>query len=138
MVGDGPEFEKMKSLVALYNLSDYITLTGRRDDVSEILEGKDVFIMPSLVEGLPMSAIEAMRAGLYLILTDTGGNVELCSEGCGVICTRDPENIRDIINTIINSNIISKTQKMQSRNRFLREFSLESMARGYETTLKSI
>ena len=60
----------MKSLVTQYNLDDYVTFTGRRNDVADILNGMDVFIMPSLVEGLPMSAIEAMRAGLYLILTD--------------------------------------------------------------------
>lgn len=120
MVGDGPELEKMKSLVTQYNLDDYVTFTGRRNDVADILNGMDVFIMPSLVEGLPMSAIEAMRAGLYLILTDTGGNVELCAEGCGAICTREPKDVKREIINVINGSVISKKQKMNSRKRFYR------------------
>lgn len=111
MVGDGPELEKMKSLVTQYNLDDYVTFTGRRNDVADILNGMDVFIMPSLVEGLPMSAIEAMRAGLYLILTDTGGNVELCAEGCGAICTREPKDVKREIINVINGSVISKNKR---------------------------
>lgn len=135
MVGDGPELEKMRLLTTNYKLNDYVTFTGRRNDVAEILTHMDVFIMPSLVEGLPMSAIEAMRAGLYLILTDTGGNTELCADGCGEICTREPQNIMTKIIDIIEGNIISNHQKQISRNRFIKSFSLDSMANGYENLL---
>lgn len=135
LVGDGPELENMKDLAFGYGLGDYVTFTGRRNDISEILRDMDVFIMPSLVEGLPMSAIEAMRAGLYLVLTDTGGNAELCAEGCGVICTRDPQNIVSTVINIINGKVISNEQKQRSRNRFIKSFSLDCMAKGYEELL---
>lgn len=135
MIGDGPELNNMKLMSKNYNLGNYVTFTGQRNDVAEILRDMDVFIMPSLVEGLPMSAIEAMRAGLYLVLTDTGGNAELCACGCGVVCTREPQNIMSTIIDIIDSGIISSVQKRNSRNRFIKTFSLESMAKGYENLL---
>lgn len=137
-VGDGPELDKTKAKATEYNLNEYVTFAGRRNDVAEILRDKDVFIMPSLVEGLPMSAIEAMRAGLYLILTDTGGNMELCKDGCGEICTREPEDIVKHIISVINESVISKQQKENSRNRFIKCFSLDSMAKGYESLLESM
>lgn len=138
LVGDGQELENVQKLATRLHLDKYITFLGRRNDIPEILSKKDVFIMPSLVEGLPMSAIEAMRAGLFLILTDTGGNVELCDEHCGIICTRDIENIKNTINCVLDNTIINKVQKQHSRDRFLREFSLYSMALGYEKTLINI
>lgn len=138
LVGDGPELEKVKAKVVEYNLCNYVDFLGKRNDVPEILKKMDVFIMPSLVEGLPMSAIEAMRAGLYLILTDTGGNVELCEEKCGEICTRDPENIMKHMMNAIQGTVISFEQKRNSCNRFLSTFSLKSMAKGYENLLLSL
>lgn len=138
LVGDGPELENVQNLSSLLHLDKYVSFLGRRNDIPEILKDKDVFIMPSLVEGLPMSAIEAMRAGLFLILTDTGGNVELCDDNCGIVCTRDIENIKNTIIQVLDKMYINKTQKQHSRNRFLKEFSLNSMAIGYEKTLINI
>ena len=138
LVGDGPEQENVRNLSAQLHLDKYVTFLGRRNDIPEILKNKDVFIMPSLVEGLPMSAIEAMRAGLFLILTDTGGNVELCDDNCGIICTRDIENIKNTIIHVLDKTRIDIVQKQHSRNRFLRDFSLNSMAIGYEHTLLNI
>ena len=111
---------------------------GRRNDVPEILRGMDVFIMPSTVEGLPMSAIEALRAGLFLILTDTGGNAELCANECGLLSTREPENILSRMNEVLEGKLISREQKNRCRDYFLNNFSLEIMAQRYEKVLNEL
>ena len=137
-VGGGSKEDETKALAADWGLGKYVTFTGRRNDVPEVLKTMDVFIMPSTVEGLPMSAIEAMRAGLYLILTDTGGNAELCEEGCGTVCTRDPQNIKSVIYSILDGDIISENQRLNSYMRFQKNFSLKSMAEGYQKVLLSL
>lgn len=137
-VGDGAKMDYFKQLTRIYKLDNYVTFMGRRNDVSDILRTKDVFIMPSKIEGLPMSAIEAMRSGLYLILTDTGGNAELCQGGCGTLCSRTPEDVLSKIYQVFINNIISLEQKNNSRKRFKNYFSLEKMAIGYESILISM
>lgn len=137
-VGGGTKETGTRKMAENLGLSPYVTFTGRRNDVPDILRSMDVFIMPSTVEGLPMSAIEAMRAGLYLILTDTGGNAELCEEGCGSVCTRNPENIVSIMCDTMDSGILGREQKQRSRDRFMSHFSLECMAKGYEKVLNTL
>ncbi|WP_027317947.1 glycosyltransferase family 4 protein [Bacteroides graminisolvens] len=137
-VGDGPELDNVKKQADTYRLTEYVTFMGQRNDVAEILKNMDVFIMPSMVEGLPMSVIEAMRAGLFLILTDTGGNIELCDKNCGYVCTRETQDILEKMCRVIDGAVISVEQKIHSRERFVKEFSLESMACGYENVLTNI
>ena len=134
-VGDGAERPKLQESVRNFGLEKHVSFLGRRNDVANILKDMDVFIMPSTVEGLPMSAIEALRAGLLLILTDTGGNAELCSNDCGLLCTREPENILSTVLTVKDRNLISMKQKVRCRNYFLKNFSLEVMAQNYEQIL---
>lgn len=131
-VGGGSKEQELKQQVSEYGLDDKVTFTGRRNDVSDLLKAMDVFIMPSTIEGLPMSAIEALRAGLYLILTDTGGNAELCDKECGCVCERKAVDVMKKMVTVLDRNIITKEQKEHNHQRFLEEFSLESMAKKYE------
>ena len=137
-VGGGSKEGEIKKMVNDFDLGEYVTFTGRRNDVPEILKTMDVFIMPSTVEGLPMSAIEAMRSGLFLILIDAGGNKELCEDGCGFVCTREPTNIKEIMCDVLDNAVISNEQKVRSNQRFLDRFSLSSMAKGYEETINML
>jgi len=68
-----PERELARGL----GVSDRIRFLGSRDDVGRLLHAADAFVMPSLREGLPISALEAMAAGLPAILTDVDGLCDL-------------------------------------------------------------
>ena len=137
-IGDGSELGNLQNMSSELGLSPYVTFAGQRDDVPDLLRDKDVFIMPSTAEGLPMSAIEALRAGLFLILTDTGGNAELCDEGCGFVCTRNPMDVKKKMMDVIGSSIVSMDQKEKCRSRFLNEYSLEKMSENYENLILSL
>lgn len=71
LIGDGelrPHiFEKVKN----YGLGDRVIFTGVRSDVNELLQAMDVFVFPSIYEGLPVTVIEAQAAGLPCIISDT-------------------------------------------------------------------
>lgn len=70
LIGTGKLLNNMKKVVQEYQLEEYVLFTGVRSDVNRILSGADCFIMPSLYEGLPVSAIEAQCAGLPCVLSD--------------------------------------------------------------------
>ncbi len=133
LVGDGGERSKLEGLVESSHLKDYITFTGQRNDVSIILETMDVFIMPSLSEGLSISTLEALRAGLFLLLTDTGGNSEVMGNECGFIINREISDIKKYIEIVIDNEVININQKQKSKDRFASHFSLQMMAEGYDS-----
>jgi glycosyltransferase involved in cell wall biosynthesis len=66
---------------AALGLTSRIHLLGFRDDVPRILAGSDIFVLPSLSEGLSIAIMEAMAASLPVVATAVGGNGELVAEG---------------------------------------------------------
>lgn len=70
-IGQGGLFEDIKNLVVLKKLDDVILFLGIQNNVHEWLSAMDIFIMPSLYEGLPVSLIEVQANGLPAIISDT-------------------------------------------------------------------
>jgi glycosyltransferase involved in cell wall biosynthesis len=85
LVGDGP----LRSTLEPFNNLEHgvVWLGAIRDDKRriDILRGADVFILPSLVEGLSLSLLEAMGCGIACIATDAGADGEVLSDGAGVV-----------------------------------------------------
>ncbi len=77
LVGKGSEEENIKTIVNEKQLTDCVFFLGIRSDIPELLSAFDVFLLPSLYEGLPFVAIEAQAASLPLITSDTVSN-EIC------------------------------------------------------------
>jgi len=63
LVGDGPVRESLVRLVRDLQIGDRVDFLGNREDVPQILRGIEVFVLPSLTEGLPLTVIEAMASG---------------------------------------------------------------------------
>lgn len=77
IAGDGPLRGELESLAASLGLAGRVRFLGRRDDVPTVLAALDGFVLTSLSEGLPISVIEAMAAGLPVVATAVGGLAEL-------------------------------------------------------------
>jgi glycosyltransferase involved in cell wall biosynthesis len=71
-VGDGPLREELQK-----QAGPRVSFLGQRADVSELLAGFDVFVLPSKTEGMSIALLEAMAAGCPIVVTAVGGNVEL-------------------------------------------------------------
>lgn len=71
MIGEGELLEEVKKRVEETGLLDSVILWGRRNDVSELMQAMDVFMLPSLYEGLSIVAIEAQAAGLPVYASDS-------------------------------------------------------------------
>ncbi len=81
IVGDGPAHAECQALLDQAGLSGQIWLPGNRDDTAELLRVMDVFVLPSLGEGISNTILEAMSSGLPIIATAVGGNPELVAVG---------------------------------------------------------
>lgn len=71
LIGEGPNRKKIQAKIASLNLGNSVILTGVRNDICDILQGMDLFLMPSLYEGLPGSIVEAQGSSLPCLLSDT-------------------------------------------------------------------
>lgn len=70
VIGSGDELQSLKKIARDLNISNKVYFLGNRDNVNELLQGFDVFILPSLYEGFGMVAIEAQASGLPTIVSD--------------------------------------------------------------------
>lgn len=70
LAGQGPLIEEIKQKVNKLGLNDYVRFLGLRSDANELYQAFDVFLLPSLYEGLPVVGVEAQAAGLLCILSD--------------------------------------------------------------------
>ncbi|HEY9881942.1 MAG TPA: glycosyltransferase family 4 protein [Leptolyngbyaceae cyanobacterium] len=99
IVGNGP---LAASLKMFYGEDDSITWLGFIADEErriEILRGADAFILPSLVEGLSLSLLEAMACGTACVATDAGADGEVLANGAGIIL--DPQRVSSQLQTIL-------------------------------------
>ncbi len=70
LVGNGEDEEKIKVRIEEYGISEFVTFMGIREDVPDLLQAMDAFILPSFFEGLPVVLVEAQAAGLPCFVSD--------------------------------------------------------------------
>ena len=81
LIGDGPLRQDCAELVAAAQRQDWVEFAGDSAQVAEQMRGLDVFVLPSLAEGISNTILEAMASSLPVIATAVGGNVELVVDG---------------------------------------------------------
>lgn len=77
LIGEGPERAKYEGLIKSYRLENEIYLSGEIKDAGRYLRAFDLFVLPSFFEGLSLSLIEAVRAGVPILASRVGGNEEI-------------------------------------------------------------
>jgi glycosyltransferase involved in cell wall biosynthesis len=81
IVGDGPQRAEIEAYVAQHQLGASVRFSGWTDDVRSALRDADLYVQPSLNEGLPNSVLEAMAASLPVVATRVSGNEDLVVSG---------------------------------------------------------
>ncbi|MCI5164772.1 MAG: glycosyltransferase [Candidatus Electrothrix sp. GM3_4] len=111
IVGDGSEKSSLKAEARQLDVEKNVKFTGARDDIPEILQVLDIYLLPSLSEGLPMGLLEAMAAGCPVIASDVGGIKSVVTNKETVIIV-EPGNVQDLLFAVICS--LRKTYLEQS------------------------
>jgi len=128
LVGDGPGLEDARALAT--SLGSDAAFLGSRRDVAEILAGGDVFCLISDFEGFPISTLEAMRAGLAVIVSEVGGAPEALVDGSemGLTVPKGDEGALTLALSALAADR-ARTRRMGERARavFLERFQVEEM-----------
>lgn len=136
---DSKEFKKKIMDNVPQRLKSVASL-GRRDDIAQLMGTSGVFALCSRYEGLPLSIIEAMCAGLPIIATDVGGNPELVEHGKNgfLVPVGDVNGWQSAIDALADPRIRAK-MGLESRARYERNFTskimIEAVVEEYELAL---
>ena len=130
IAGDGPDRVALESESARLGISDRVRMLGEREDVAALLAACDLFVLPSLFEGLPVSVLEAMASARPVIATDVGGTTEVVSHGeTGLLVPpEDAGSLADAITTLLEDPVLAARLAARGRALVEREFSATVMS----------
>jgi len=133
LVGAGPEEERLRSLAAELGMTDSVHFTGERRDTPELLRAMDLFVLPSIAEGISNTILEAMASGLPVLATDVGGNGELVveNESGFLFPSGDGDRLEELLFRCSADDAVRASLGVAARGRCLEHFSLEAMADAY-------
>ena len=129
LAGSGPEKDALVAQACELGIQDHVKFLGDRKDIPQLLASCDLFVLPSIYEGLPLSILEAMAAGKAVVATAVGGIPEIVKDGeTGVLVpSGDPVALARAIQSLLSNPI--QVRKIGAAGRALvkQEFSSDGM-----------
>lgn len=123
IAGNGPLENNLREIVYDLGLSNRVRFLGYRRDIGELCTAADLFVFPSLREGLPVSLLEAMASGLPVVCSQIRGNTDLIDEyGGALFDPLDVENCKKAIIKILSGDL---PQYGAYNSKRVQQFSLE-------------
>lgn len=133
-IGDGPLLEAVREKTDEFGLNESVTFTGYSDAVDYWLSKAQIFALISKWEGFPRSTVEAMRAGLPVVISDVGGAAEAIEHGKSgfVVKKGDVSSLTKYLKKLIDDSALRKQMGDNARNHFEKHLTFEHM---YEKTV---
>ena len=132
IAGRGELAEALAGQAWELGVGDRLHLVGLRSDIPNLLAGADLFVLPSLSEGLPLALLEAMFAGRPIVASDVGGiGAALGDEGGLLVPPRSAEALAAGMDRALSDAKLRTSMAARACARAQAEFSLEVMTRRY-------
>ncbi len=140
IVGEGPEREALEGLARELGVTDRVIFTGLRRDVPRLLAAADLGVLPSAHEGVPMSVIEQMAAGLPVLATAVGGLPDMIGDGDEgfLVPAGDLDALTARLGALAGDDELRRSAGKRARLRAEREFSIERTARAFEAMVEAV
>lgn len=134
IVGDGPLRQDLQTLASDLGLTDAITFAGQRFDMPEVYNSLDLFVLPSLSEGMSNTILEAMSCQLPVLATNVGGNPELIRHRVTGMLTEsnDALQMAETISLLRSDQGLRENISRQARQAILANCSLDRMVSKYQ------
>jgi glycosyltransferase involved in cell wall biosynthesis len=135
IAGEGGLLEGLKREAIALGVEQNIRFLGPRSDINEILSILDIFILPSLREGLPLVLLEAAATSLPILATDVGGNKQVVKHGANGLLVKhgDVASLYNSIKELITNEGMRKEFGSKSYDLFTNNFTIKKMIKEYET-----
>lgn len=133
IIGDGIAKEQCTALLRSAGVEQFAWLPGEREDIPRLMQAMDLFVLPSLAEGISNTILEAMASGLPVVATRVGGNVELVVEGeTGyLIPPANPAMMAEAILRYYRDEGMACRNGQRAHEIIEQRFSMEKMTNGY-------
>jgi sugar transferase (PEP-CTERM/EpsH1 system associated) len=133
LIGDGPLRAEAQELLRQAGALDLCWLPGSRDDTPHLLRCLDIFVLPSLAEGISNTILESMASGLPVLATRVGGNPELVKETHTgtLVPPNNAQAMADALQSYIEDPQMMRRHGAEGRQRVEQEFSLTHMVERY-------
>ncbi|HEU4537198.1 MAG TPA: glycosyltransferase, partial [Polyangiaceae bacterium] len=134
VAGDGPSRPELERRAEALGLGGRLRFLGYRRDIPDFLSAIDLYVLPSLWEGLPLSLLEALAAGKPVVATRVGGNAEIIEQGVNgrLVPARDEVALAEAVLGVRNDGALLAAAAERGRARFERLFSVEAMVSAHE------
>jgi sugar transferase (PEP-CTERM/EpsH1 system associated) len=134
VIGDGPLLGDLRRFTETLGIAKLTWLPGAIGNIPDALRGFDVFVLPSLCEGISNTVLEAMASGVPVVATAAGGNLELVEDGyCGrLFPPGDVAMLARLLAGYIADPLLRQAHAKAARRVAVERFSLETMVTKYE------
>jgi glycosyltransferase involved in cell wall biosynthesis len=140
IAGEGPLRPDLERRARALGLGDRVRFVGYRRDIPDFLAAIDLYALPSLWEGLPLSLLEALAAGKPIVATRVGGNPEIVEDGVHghLVPARDEAALADAVLRVRRDAALREAAPTRCRDRFERLFSVEAMVRAHQDLYEGV
>lgn len=134
VAGDGPLRHDLEALAHELGLDNRFRFLGYRSDMHQVIAALDVYVLPSLWEGLPLALLEAMAMNKLIVCTRVGGNPEIVTDGVNglVVEPGDVEALASALVRALSDRALQVSASSHNRATFERQFSEPAMVVNHE------
>ena len=140
VAGDGPLLAELRKLADSLAIGPASWFPGALGNISAVLRGLDVFVLPSLNEGISNTVLEAMATGLPVLATAVGGNVELVDDGVNgrLFAVGDSAALAGLLADYASNASLRRDHSLAARRISQDRFSLQAMTDRYAAVYDSL
>ncbi|MGZ4875384.1 MAG: glycosyltransferase family 4 protein [Candidatus Angelobacter sp.] len=140
IVGEGPDRKAIEDMIRQYGLQSTVILAGKQSDMPGVYAAMDIFVLPSLNEGLPMTILEAMAASKPVIATKVGAIPTLIRNGeTGLLVeARDTDGLRKAIARLLSDPDLCRRMGAEGHDWVSRNCTSEAMALKYRQMYEEV
>jgi len=140
VAGDGPLRADLEEQARGLGLGDKFRFLGYRSDMHQVIAALDVYVLPSLWEGLPLALLEALAMNKLIVCTRVGGNPEIITEGENglIVEPGDPGALADALVRALQDKALQDSAAQHNRAKFERTFSEPAMVGAHEALYRQL
>ncbi|WP_288222136.1 glycosyltransferase [uncultured Clostridium sp.] len=133
IIGEGEERKRLELMIKEYNLGEQVFLLGFKDNINEYMRNSDMLLITSLMEGIPLVALEAFSNKLLVVSSEVGGMSEIIQNNYNGLLykSNNLEELTSILKKYINNEINKEYIVNNAYNKYLNNFTDEVMCEKY-------
>jgi glycosyltransferase involved in cell wall biosynthesis len=140
LAGDGPQRRELEQLVDELQLRHSVHFLGALKNPLPYLQAADLFVLPSVSEGMSNSLLEAMACGLPSVVSSAGGNVDLIQDGhAGLVAdATTPTDLAHQLTRMLGDSSLRRRCGAQARQIICQQYSIVSIVDRYEALYRQL